>query len=75
MGPTAARSAIDAACARRLRKNNLATVHLLGNALRESTETVRYNTFARAAALELAEHGGAVRTDARRLAAAIGLAS
>lgn len=66
---------IDAARAHSLRKNNFAVVHLLGNALREATETVRYNTFARATTLELAKHGGAVRADARRLAAAIGLAS
>ncbi len=66
---------IDAARAHSLRKNNLAVIHLLGNALREAPETVRYNTFARATALELAEHGGAARADARQLAAAIGLAS
>ncbi|MGH3772310.1 MAG: hypothetical protein ACRDRW_13095 [Pseudonocardiaceae bacterium] len=66
---------IDAARVHSLRKNNLAVVHLLGNALREAADTVRYNTFACAAALELAEHGGAVRADARQLAAAIGLTS
>ena len=66
---------IAAARAHSLRKNNLAVVHLLGNALREATETVRYDTFARTTTLELAEHGGAVRADARQLAAAIGLAS
>jgi hypothetical protein len=66
---------IDTARAPSLRKNNLAVVHLLGNALREAADTVRYSTFARATALELAEHGGAVRADARQLAAAIGLAS
>lgn len=66
---------IDAARAHSLRKNNLAVVHLLGDALREAAETVRYNTFARVTALELAEHGGAVRADARRLVEALGLAS
>ncbi len=66
---------IEAARAHSLRKNNLAVVHLLGNALREASDTVRYNTFARTTAAELAEHGGAVRTDARQLAAAIGLSN
>jgi len=66
---------IDAARVHNLRKNNLAVVHLLGNALREAPDTVRYNTFARATALDLVEHGGAVRADARQLAAAIGLVS
>ncbi len=66
---------IDAARTQSLRNNNLAVVHLLGNALREATETVRYNTFARATTLELVKHSGAVRADARQLAAAIGLAS
>jgi hypothetical protein len=66
---------IDAARAHSIRKNNLAVVHLLGNAVREAIDTVRYNAFARATALELAEHGGAARADARHLAAAIGVAS
>jgi transcriptional regulator with XRE-family HTH domain len=66
---------IDAARVHRLRKNHLAVVHLLGHALREASDTIRYNTFARATALELAEHGGAARADARRLVAAIGLIS
>ncbi|MGH3898227.1 MAG: helix-turn-helix domain-containing protein [Pseudonocardiaceae bacterium] len=66
---------IDAARTHSLQKNNFAVVHLLGNAVREATETVRYNTFARATTLELAKHGGAVRADARQLAAAMGLAS
>jgi len=66
---------IDAARAHSLRKNTLAVVHLLGNAMREAADTVRYNTFARAIVLELAERGGAARADARQLAAAIGLAS
>ncbi|MGH3832682.1 MAG: helix-turn-helix domain-containing protein [Pseudonocardiaceae bacterium] len=66
---------IDAARAYSLRKDNIAVVHLLGNALREAVETVRYNTFACATVLDLAEHGGAVRADARKLAAAIDLPS
>lgn len=66
---------IDAARVHSLRKDNLAVVHLLNSALREASDTVRYNTFARTTALELAEHGGTIRTDARQLAAAIGLAS
>jgi transcriptional regulator with XRE-family HTH domain len=56
-------------------KDNLAVVHFLGNALREATDTVRYDTFACTTVLELAEHGDAVRADARQLAATIGLAS
>lgn len=66
---------IAVARAHSLRKNNLAVLHFLSDALREATDTVRYDTFACTTVLELAEHGGALRADARQLAAAIGLAS
>ncbi|MGH3872538.1 MAG: hypothetical protein ACRDSR_13700 [Pseudonocardiaceae bacterium] len=63
---------IDAARAHNLRKNNLAVIHLLGNALREASETVRYNTFARTTTLELSKHSGTLGTDARQFATVIG---
>jgi hypothetical protein len=63
---------VEAARAHHQRRDNVATMHLLGWAVRESTETVRHNGFARTASLELMELRGPVAEDARELALALG---
>lgn len=62
----------QAARAHFLRRDNLATMHLLQRALRESEDTVRHNTFARTVSLELLDGRGPVAEDARELALVIG---
>ncbi|MER7461232.1 helix-turn-helix transcriptional regulator [Micromonospora sp. NPDC126480] len=64
---------IEAARAHVLRRGEVAAVHLLGRALRESVDTVRHNPYARTAALELSNRPGTVGEDARELALAIGV--
>ncbi|WFE36640.1 helix-turn-helix transcriptional regulator [Micromonospora sp. WMMD975] len=64
---------IDAARAHLLDRGEVAAIHLLGRALRESVDTVRHNPYARAAALELSNRPGTVGEDARELALAIGM--
>ncbi|WP_229403127.1 helix-turn-helix domain-containing protein [Micromonospora okii] len=64
---------IDAARAHLARREEIAAVHLLGRGLRESTDTVRYNPFARAATLELTSRRGTTGEDARELALAMGI--
>lgn len=63
---------IEGARSHHQRRDQVATLQLLQWALRESTETVRHNSFARMASLELAEGRGPVARDARDLALAIG---
>ncbi|GAA2708788.1 helix-turn-helix domain-containing protein [Micromonospora olivasterospora] len=64
---------IDAARAHMLDRGEVATMHLLGRALRESVDTVRHNPYARTVALELSNRPGTVGEDARELALAIGV--
>ncbi|MEU5781825.1 helix-turn-helix domain-containing protein [Micromonospora lupini] len=64
---------IEAARAHLLRREEVAAVHLLGRALRESVDTVRHNPYSRTAALELSSRPGTVGEDARDLALAIGV--
>ncbi|MEU5549846.1 helix-turn-helix transcriptional regulator [Micromonospora sp. NPDC047793] len=64
---------IDAARAHMLDRGEVAAVHLLGRALRESVDTVRHNPYARTVALELSNRPGTVGEDARELALAIGM--
>jgi len=63
---------LDVAEAHQQRAEPTAVVHMIGRAHRESAETVRYSLWARQALLELVGRPGAVRHDARELAAAIG---
>jgi transcriptional regulator with XRE-family HTH domain len=49
---------IETARAYQLRRENLATVHLLQRAYDESPDTVRFNNFARSAVSELGQRGG-----------------
>ncbi|MFI2713552.1 helix-turn-helix domain-containing protein [Micromonospora sp. NPDC018662] len=64
---------IDAARAHLLDRGEVAAIHLLGRALRESVDTVRHNPYARSATLELSNRPGTVGEDARELALAIGI--
>ncbi|SBT43351.1 helix-turn-helix domain-containing protein [Micromonospora narathiwatensis] len=64
---------IDAARAHLLNRGEVAAMHLLGRALRESVDTVRHHPFARTVALELSSRPGTVGEDARELALAIGV--
>jgi len=64
---------VDAARAYMMRGEDVAVVHLLGRALRESVDTVRHRPHARMAVLELTGRRGTVGEDARELALAIGL--
>ncbi|MFI2663765.1 helix-turn-helix domain-containing protein [Micromonospora carbonacea] len=64
---------IEAARAHLLARGEVAGVHLLGRALRESVDTVRHHPFARTAAVELSTRPGTVGEDARELALAIGV--
>jgi len=64
---------IDAARAHLLAREDVAGVHLLGRALRESVDTVRHNPYARSAVLELSGRRGTVGEDARELALALGM--
>lgn len=64
---------IEAARAHMLRREEVAAVHLLGRALRESVDTVRHHPYARVAALELSGRRGTVGEDARELALALGV--
>ncbi|MDG4763573.1 helix-turn-helix transcriptional regulator [Solwaraspora sp. WMMD406] len=64
---------IDAARAHLMRRDEVAVVHLLGRALRESVETVRHQPYARGMAMELAGRTGVVGEDARELALAMGI--
>ncbi|MBQ0906964.1 helix-turn-helix transcriptional regulator [Micromonospora sp. U21] len=64
---------IEAARAHLLRREEVAAVHLLGRALRESVDTVRHHPYARTAAVELSSRPGTVGEDARELALAIGV--
>lgn len=62
---------IEAARAHVLHRGEVAAVHLLGRALRESVDTVRHHPYARTAVLELSSRPGMVGEDARELALAI----
>ncbi|MEN3610706.1 helix-turn-helix transcriptional regulator [Plantactinospora sp. ZYX-F-223] len=64
---------VDAARAHLLRREEVATVHLLGRALRESVDTVRHRPDARVAVIELSGRQGTIGEDARELALAIGI--
>ncbi|MFI6760606.1 helix-turn-helix domain-containing protein [Micromonospora sp. NPDC050417] len=64
---------VDAARAHLQRKEEIAAVHLLGRALRESVDTVRHVPFARMAILEMCGSRGPVGEDARELALAVGI--
>ncbi|MFG3684851.1 helix-turn-helix domain-containing protein [Micromonospora sp. NPDC047740] len=64
---------IEAARAHMLNRGEVAAMHLLGRALRESVDTVRHQPFARTVALELSNRPGTVGEDARELALAIGI--
>ncbi|OKI81684.1 helix-turn-helix domain-containing protein [Micromonospora sp. CB01531] len=64
---------IEAARAHMLDRGEVAAMHLLGRALRESVDTVRHQPFARTVALELSNRPGTVGEDARELALAIGV--
>lgn len=55
---------------------HVATLYLLRQALEQSPDTVRFNLFARSAAIDLAESGGAtVRRDAQQLVHELDMAS
>ncbi|MBG6104979.1 tetratricopeptide (TPR) repeat protein [Micromonospora vinacea] len=64
---------IEAARAHLLDRGEVAAVHLLGRALRESTDTVRHHPYARTLAVELSARPGTVGEDARELALALGV--
>ncbi|MEV0154753.1 helix-turn-helix transcriptional regulator [Micromonospora sp. NPDC050686] len=64
---------IEATRAHLLNRGEVAAVHLLGRALRESVDTVRHHPYARTVALELSNRPGTVGEDARDLALAIGV--
>ncbi|MFJ6199821.1 helix-turn-helix domain-containing protein [Micromonospora sp. NPDC092111] len=64
---------IDAARAHLLAREDVAGVHLLGRALRESVETVRHNPYARSSVIELSGRPGTTGEDARELALAMGM--
>jgi hypothetical protein len=65
---------IEAARAYHQERENVAVMHLLGQAHDEAPETARYNLFARATVADLAEHGGGmVRRNAAALAESMGL--
>nr|MDT0658821.1 helix-turn-helix domain-containing protein [Micromonospora sp. DSM 115978] len=64
---------VEAARAHLLGRGEVAAVHLLGKAMRESVETVRHQPYARSAILELVGRRGTVGEDARELGLAIGL--
>lgn len=64
---------IEAARAHLLNRGEVAAMHLLGRALRESVDTVRHQPYARTVALELSNRPGTVGEDARELALAIGV--
>ncbi|MFU8854446.1 helix-turn-helix domain-containing protein [Micromonospora sp. SL1-18] len=64
---------IEAARAHMLNRGEVAAMHLLGRALRESVDTVRHQPYARTVALELSDRPGTVGEDARELALAIGV--
>jgi predicted metal-dependent HD superfamily phosphohydrolase len=64
---------IEAARAHLARREEVGAVHLIGRAVRESADTVRYQPYARSVVMELAGRRGAVGDDARELCAAIGL--
>ncbi|WP_283132817.1 helix-turn-helix domain-containing protein [Rhizohabitans arisaemae] len=65
---------IEVARAYHLKREPIATVHLLKKAHEISPDTINYNLFARSAVQELTSNGGAtVRDDARELARMLGL--
>ncbi|MEO3776462.1 helix-turn-helix transcriptional regulator [Micromonospora sp. B11E3] len=64
---------IEASRAHMLDRGEVAAMHLLGRALRESVDTVRHHPYARTVALELSNRPGTVGEDARELALAIGV--
>ncbi|WP_328338745.1 helix-turn-helix transcriptional regulator [Micromonospora sp. NBC_00421] len=64
---------IDAARAHMLAREEVAGVHLLGRALRESVDTVRHNPYARSAVMELSTRRGTIGEDARELALSMGM--
>ncbi|GGM53534.1 hypothetical protein GCM10011608_42990 [Micromonospora sonchi] len=64
---------IEAARAHMLARGEVAAVHLLGRALRESVDTVRHHPYARTAALELSNRPGTIGEGARELALAMGV--
>ena len=64
---------LETARAHRLRREYASVAYLLRHAVRESHDTVKHSIFARAAVLDLLEHRGPIREDARELALAIGL--
>lgn len=65
---------IETARAYSLRREPLATVHLLRRAFDESPDTARFNIFTRQAAVDLRDRGGSiVRADAARLAEDLGI--
>jgi transcriptional regulator with XRE-family HTH domain len=64
---------MNAARAYSLRKEHLATLHLIGQAYHHAPETVRYRPWAQATVLDLVQSGGpTVRTAAREMAVRIG---
>ncbi|OLB81119.1 MAG: hypothetical protein AUI14_04455 [Actinobacteria bacterium 13_2_20CM_2_71_6] len=66
-------NAMNAARAYSLRKEHLATLHLIGQAYQHAPETVRYRPWARTTVLELMHTGGpAVRNAAREMAGVVG---
>lgn len=66
---------LETARAYQLRREHLATVHLLRRAYDESPDTVRFNVFARSAVLELEQRGGTtIRADIDDLARKLNLA-
>jgi hypothetical protein len=66
---------LETARAYQLRREHLATVHLLRRAYDESPDTVRFNVFARSAVLELEQRGGTtIRAEVDDLARKLNLA-
>lgn len=63
---------IESARAHQLRGDHAGTMHLLMWALRQSTETVKHNAFARTTSLEMMQRRGPLAEDARELALVLG---
>jgi hypothetical protein len=64
----------EAARAYFMRREHLASVHLLQKAWTESPDTTHFSLFARSAVLELSDHGGsAIRDDVTQLGQNLGL--
>jgi len=64
---------MNAARAYSLRKEHLATLHMIGQAARHAPETVRYRPWARATVLDLMQvHSPTIRTGRADLATSMG---